>query len=262
MPRSKKEKKISLTKTTKKGKVAKEILFQQIRGCIDNHHDIWVFSVHNMRANFLKDVRAALSESRLMFGRNRVMGKALGATEAEEYKVGLRHVTKNLVGQVGLLFTSEAPERIRNFFDSFSELDYARSGALATNTVTLPAGPLTLHDDQKISHSMEPQLRKLGLPTALVNGVVTLVKEYQVCEGGKPLTPEAAQILKHLQKPMAEFRVTLMARWSDGEFEQLETLDEETAAPGDSEGGILERVRTAGEEAEVGDGEAMDAVEE
>jgi mRNA turnover protein 4 len=69
-------------------------------------------------------------------------------------------------------------------------MDYARSGFVATETVTLPAGPLPY------AHSMEPYLRnELGMPTALRNAVVNLEKEFTVCRQGEKLTPENARIL-------------------------------------------------------------------
>lgn len=76
------------------------------------------------------------------------------------------------------------------WFESYCELDYARSGMEALQTVTLEPGPLN-----EFSHSMEPQLRKLGLPTSLVKGVITLNQEHKVCAKGSILTPEQAQIL-------------------------------------------------------------------
>ena len=42
---------------------------------------------------------------------------------------------------------------------------------------------------------MEPELRKLGLPTMLVNGIVTLSRDHVVCREGEKLTPEQAQLL-------------------------------------------------------------------
>ena len=51
------------------------------------------------------------------------------------------------------------------YFTQFSEPDFARSGTPATQRVVISEGPLT-----SFSHSMEPQLRQLGLPTTLVKG--------------------------------------------------------------------------------------------
>lgn len=96
-------------------------------------------------------------------------------------------------------------------------MDYARSGNRAQKDVTLDEGPL-----EQFTHSMEPQLRQLGLPTTLKKGtnlnteqitrsdwwwhflklyafifwgVVTLLKDYTVCKAGDVLTPEQARIL-------------------------------------------------------------------
>lgn len=51
------------------------------------------------------------------------------------------------------------------WFSKFKEVDFARAGNKATYTVSLDTGPL-----EQFPHSMEPQLRQLGLPTALKKG--------------------------------------------------------------------------------------------
>lgn len=76
----------------------------------------------------------------------------------------------------------------------YNENDYARSGFTTSETIKLSAGPLP-----NFSHSIEPHLRQLGLPTSLQKGVVTLLKDYTVCEEGQTLTPEQARILVSLQ---------------------------------------------------------------
>ena len=55
------------------------------------------------------------------------------------------------------------------YFADYRVIDYARSGTEATQTVVLEEGPLP-----EFSHSMEPQLRQLGLPTALKKGKNTV----------------------------------------------------------------------------------------
>lgn len=53
------------------------------------------------------------------------------------------------------------------YFNNFKEVDYARAGNQAQMDITLDEGPL-----EQFTHSMEPQLRQLGLPTALKKGRV------------------------------------------------------------------------------------------
>lgn len=89
-----------------------------------------------------------------------------------------------------------------DFFESHEAPDYARTGSKATATVTLSGGPL-----EQFPHSIEPQLRALGLPTALKKGVVHLLgEEYTVCQEGDVLTSEQARILKLLGHQQAKFR--------------------------------------------------------
>ena len=79
--------------------------------------------------------------------------------------------------------------------------DFARTGGEATEDVLLPEGPLS-----QFPHSIEPQLRALGMPTALKKGVVTLLSDYTVCKKGDCLTSEQARTLKLLGKQQANFR--------------------------------------------------------
>ncbi len=51
------------------------------------------------------------------------------------------------------------------YFEKHVESDYARSGNIATETVTLQPGPL-----EQFPFNMEPYLRQLGLPTSLQKG--------------------------------------------------------------------------------------------
>lgn len=70
-------------------------------------------------------------------------------------------------------------------------MEYARTGDIATEDVTLYAGPLT-----DFSHDIEHYLRgDLGMPTSLQKGVVTLLKDFDVCKKGQQLTSEQARIL-------------------------------------------------------------------
>jgi mRNA turnover protein 4 len=169
-----------------------------------------------MRNSKLKDIRTEWKHSRFFFGKNKVMALALGRTKEEEYKENLHQISQRLKGSVGLLFTNQPKDYVIDWFQRYCEMDYARSGNAATTTIVLDAGPL-----EDLSHSMEPQLRQLGLPTALKKGVITLLQDYQVCSEGDILSPEQAKILKLLAHPMAEFRIQLEYVWSSGQTTDL-----------------------------------------
>lgn len=65
MPRSKRNKVVTLSKTQKKpGRENNEKLYSAIRESVDTYEHIFVFSVDNMRNTYLKDVRSELGDSR------------------------------------------------------------------------------------------------------------------------------------------------------------------------------------------------------
>lgn len=88
-------------------------------------------------------------------------------------------------------------------------------------------GPLKRGEDA-MPHNMEVQLRTLGLPTVLVNGVVTLSRDHVVCSVGEKLTPYQAQLLKHFFIQMAEFKIRVLGYWSEDK-EWTSFVSEESA---------------------------------
>jgi len=227
MPKSKRDKKISLSKVQKKpGLETKQKLVENIRNGVDSYARIFVFKYENMRNIKMKEVRESWNHSKFFIGKNRVIAKALGKTEEEEYNENLHKVSFLLRGQCGLLFTNEKTEDVLEYFQNLAEPDYARTGGQCTETLVLPAGPLP-----DFSHAIEPQLRLLGLPTTLNKGVVTLIHEHTVCKEGDVLSSEQARILKLFGKQQAEFRLCMLAVWSnDGTFKVLSDIPTTTEA--------------------------------
>jgi mRNA turnover protein 4 len=64
-----------------------------------------------------------------------------------------------------------------------------------------------LEEDAVAPHSMEPQLRKLGLVSSLVRGVPTLKAPHTICKAGDTLDANQAHLLKLFNRPMATVRV-------------------------------------------------------
>ncbi|KYM93965.1 mRNA turnover protein 4 like protein [Cyphomyrmex costatus] len=107
--------------------------------------------------------------------------------------------------------------------ESYEEMEYARSGFVTPETVDLPEGPLP-----QFQHSMEPQLRQLGMPTSLKKGVITLIKPFTVCKKDEALTPEQAQILKLLGKPLAVFKLLLLGVYTEKHGFKKLTIPDDT----------------------------------
>jgi len=146
------------------------------------------------------------------------MAKALGSTPEDEYQPNTSQLSKHLAGNVGLLFTNRTPEQVTEYFSNFSKTDFARAGTAATRLFTVPAGivysmggEIAAEDDVVMAHSLEPELRKLNMPTSLVKGKITLENPYTVCEEGDVLDSRQTRLLKLFGVATADFTVQLVA---------------------------------------------------
>ncbi|XP_014473579.1 PREDICTED: mRNA turnover protein 4 homolog [Dinoponera quadriceps] len=210
MPKSKRDKKVSLTNTSKKGLVLKQRIIEDVKKCMEEYNRVFLISIQNTRNTKLLDLRAEWKDSRLFFGKIRIIALGLGKSAKTEVANGIHKLANamrnhTMKGQCGLLFTNRTKKEVIEWANGYEKLEYARAGFVAPQSVKLPEGPLP-----QFQHSMEPQLRQLGMPTSLQKGVITLIKSYKVCQKGDVLTSEQAQILKLLDKPLAVFKLLLL----------------------------------------------------
>ena len=160
------------------------------------------------------------------------MAKALGTSPESAYQENIHKLSPYLTGNVGLIFTDRTPESIIEHFTEASETDYARAGTPATRTFTIPAGivfsmggEIPEENDVPMSHSLEPELRRLKVPTSLVKGKISLQNPYEVCLEGKVLDSRQTRLLKLFGVATAEFRVQLVSYWSAATSEVVQIAD-------------------------------------
>jgi ribosomal protein L10 len=73
----------------------KKKLVEDIRACLDEYKYVWIFSVGDMRTDGLQEVRNLWKGTgRIIYGKNKVVAKALGESEETEYKTGLSEIAK------------------------------------------------------------------------------------------------------------------------------------------------------------------------
>ena len=197
-----------------------------------------------------------MTASRLFFGKTKVMAAALGRAATDEPALNTSLLAPHLSGTVGLLFSPRAPAAIKAYFAGFHPLDYARAGTTATRSFVLPAGvvysrggEIPSEEDLPLAHSIEPTLRKWGVPTRLVKGRVELEGEYVVCQEGEVLGSGQTTLLKMFGVATAEFGVELKAYWVKEKAEVV------VLAEGEASGG---KVDVDGEDELIDDEEMME----
>ena len=198
-----------------------------------------------MRTELMQAARAELKgRARFFIGKNTVMAKALGCTREEEQRENISELSAKLTGNVGLLLVREevvsgqnlkeeegeaviSEEELISYLDSLKQPDYARAGCIATQTITVPAGPLKTSDDIPVPTNMEGQVRQCGLQVSLLRGVVVVPEgpERIICNEGDKLTPEQARLLKILNYPMVNFSIKLLARYRNGFVTEMNNED-------------------------------------
>jgi mRNA turnover protein 4 len=211
MPKSKRDKVVTLSKVKKKPKDAREKLVDSIRAAVGEAKHIYLLTIENEKNDLLKLVRAALRPGTIFCGKNKVMQLALGTMPETECEDNLRVLAKRIGGSCALLCTTEPLSKVRKALADVTPTVFARCGSTASKTVKLKAGT---QDLRSFPHSAEPHLRGLGLPTLLKDGIIHLMGDHTVCTEGETLSGEKALLLKQLGIPMVKFQVTVAARWS------------------------------------------------
>ena len=211
---------IHTSKVKKSNKSAKSEQIESVRDCIAEMRYAYVVTVSNERNNIIKSVRDNLKPGKMFYSKNKLVQVALGFEPESGCADGIHKLTVHLVGHTGLIVTSLGKSDLESLLSAHEEPEFARAGGVATQTVELPEGFDAL---ASFPHSMETQVRKLGMPTLLHDGKIRLLAKYVVCHEGDVLTANQAQLLKLLNIQMAKFEIVLKAVWDKetGEVSEL-----------------------------------------
>mmetsp|Transcript_7895 Transcript_7895/g.21747 ORF Transcript_7895/g.21747 Transcript_7895/m.21747 type:complete len:227 (-) Transcript_7895:97-777(-) len=226
MPKSRKNKVVSLTKVKRKPgekRDKKDKLIDQVRSHAAKFPRAYLMSISNSRTTAIQELRAKFRPGVLVCAKNTLMKRALGTSASTECEDGIHKLALKMEGLCSVLFTTLELADVQDILAEHRPVDFARGGAVATQTVVLPKGVEAL---SALPHSIELHLRQLGLPTRLLEGKIHLLGDHTVCTEGKELSPDAAQVLKLLNIKQAELKFTVEAHWSKGVVEDMNLMED------------------------------------
>merc|ERR1711904_44529 len=227
MPRSKRQRLVTLSKVSKKQREWKEGLIEKVRDAVDRFPSVYVFRYKDMKNNAFKALRDKLRDtSRFFLGSNKVLQVALGREASDEVRENMSQLTKLIKGHVGLLFTEMPLEKGKEELETVVEPEFAKAGARAKETVSFTKGPVDGPHGGKLVHTLEPNLMKNGMPTKLNKGTIELISDFTLCEKGESLTPAQVALLRIFDYKFARFEMRLLCKWQEDEFEVFEQESE------------------------------------
>jgi mRNA turnover protein 4 len=217
MPKSRRIKKVALTKTKKRPTSdLKQAAVQKIHKAFPKFTNVFAFTHEHMTTLPFREIQQDWKDAKFFLGKNKLMKHAIGKAEDDSFKPNSYRLGEYLTGHCGLLFTNKTKDQVVEFFENYSTPQYADAGTVADRTLIMRKG---FEDLKSFSHSMEPYLRKLGLNTSLINAAIHLNEDFIVAEEGKQLSVEQTKILRLLKVPIAQFRINIKAWWNkNGSF--------------------------------------------
>ena len=126
MPKSKRNKMVSLTNVKKKGRVGKEALVEKVQDCVGEHKFSYVLNFENMRSGPFKTMQHEMREnSKFFLGKNKVVVRALGRNPEDEVDVNTHQLSRFLTGQVCLAFSNLDPKEFEAKMKEYEVDEYA-----------------------------------------------------------------------------------------------------------------------------------------
>lgn len=113
MPEAKRNKVVSLTRTKPKLREHKDFIVKRVHTFLAKYKYLYVLSYENMSTNNFKTLREALSDSKFLMGKNKVIGVALGNSEENSYKPNSYKIAKDLKGHCATFFTNKSVQECR-----------------------------------------------------------------------------------------------------------------------------------------------------
>ena len=206
MPKSKRTKMVSLTKTKPKAQGLKEKTLQKLEAAFKKYNNLHVLHPTNLTAENQKLMGNELPGA-LIFGKKSLMryffSSQLDKHPQLEVIVGLLDTPE--LKEVCLLFSNSPWNKVSEALKVLHGPEFANPNTNAVATVVLTAGDQVF---DKISTTNDAYLRTMGLFVTVQNGKLFLQENFVAAQKGKPLTVVQSKVLKMLGIKVGHFSVS------------------------------------------------------
>ena len=179
--------------------VKKEVFAQKIFDMLDKYDAGFIVHADNVSSKQFMDIRRGIRDtSAVLMGKNTMVRRAFRVYAEKNNKPFWAELSKLLVGNVGIVFTTAPLADIKEEIAKYKVGAPAKAGSIAPVDVICPAGGTGLDPSQTNF------FQALSIPTKINRGAVEIVSDVKVIsEGDKVGASEAALLAKLNIKPFA-----------------------------------------------------------
>uniref|UniRef100_A0A7S0LTJ6 60S acidic ribosomal protein P0 n=1 Tax=Coccolithus braarudii TaxID=221442 RepID=A0A7S0LTJ6_9EUKA len=198
---------------------ARKIAYKErMEGYLDEYKNILLINVDMVGSKQMQQVRIALrGRALILMGKNTIMRKVI--RDNLEKKPDLEKLLPFLVGNIGLLFTNEDLNQIRQEVESNKVPAGARTGLLSPIDVFIPPGPTGLDPGQTSF------FQALNIGTKIVRGSIEIITRVHLVRKGERVSPSAVSLLNKMNLKPFFFSITVQQVYENGSMYAAEVLD-------------------------------------
>ena len=217
MPKSKRTKFVSLTRTKPKTRDSKTKLLNRLKALTTRYTRIAVISFKNMNSSAQLKLRSSLgSISQVVFGKKSILKLAFGTSEDSKTDNELNMLSDFFGdGQAAVVFSNLPVSSLKEKLEKFEKIEFAQPGTLSPANVILGKGESVF---KKLSSSNDEHLRTLGLDVTVENGKLNLVSDFLCAKKGEALSSEQCKILKLLGIKIGKVSISVRAVYDKENF--------------------------------------------
>lgn len=200
--------------------VKKEAFAAKLVSYMQKYDKAFIIHADNVTSNQFMNIRATLRPgSVVLMGKNTMMKRCIRAYIEESGDTKYEPLLDVLVGNVGLIFTSDDLNEVRKVVEGNKVPAPARAGAIAPCDVIVPAGPTGMGPEATQFFQV------LNIATKINKGSVEILTDNKVVEKGQKVSSSAAALLAKLKITPFEYGLVIVHVMEGGALFSPAVLD-------------------------------------